>query len=155
MARIRKELKQIEHEEHVTQSVEFLIYKRLDRIEAMLIELLHPKPKSATGRINPLGGFMANPATLTIGGPGGQYTQTEWLGPNGTGNTIANIGPMSYASDNTSIATVDPASGVITQVAPGSCNISALDGGDTLTSIVPLTVLPQGAVSATGDIATL
>lgn len=95
-----------------------------------------------------------NPATLALNGNGGQYVQTEFDGPNGTGNQVANIGPMSYASDDASVATVDAATGVIKPVAVGTCNVSATDAGNNLTSTVALTVT-DAAVSAVGSIEAL
>lgn len=89
------------------------------------------------------------PATIHINGKGAQATFTEFDGPNGTGDKVAPIGPVVFASDNTAIAAVDPASGLVTAVAVGSCNISGTDQGNNLTASDSLTVAPAPAVSAT------
>jgi hypothetical protein len=92
------------------------------------------------------GNNMGNPAT--IGATGGLATVQEFSGPGGTGSVVPTVGPIVFASDNVAVATVDPASGAITAVAPGSCNISALDKTNNLTDSVAVTVsLVAGAQS--------
>lgn len=86
----------------------------------------------------PGGTFVGQPASL--GSAGGQASVQEYTGPNGTGAPEAPAGPIQYASDNPSVATVDPNSGVITSVAPGTANISATDTSNGLTDTVAATV---------------
>jgi hypothetical protein len=72
------------------------------------------------------------PARIVVGGAGAKALFTEFAGPTGTGAVVPPSGPISYASDNLAVATVD-ASGNVTAVganADGSdatANISGLD----------------------------
>lgn len=82
---------------------------------------------------------MGQPQTLTVGlGPVTATVQESKGGVN-----QPNTGPIAFASDNSAVATVDPTLGVVTPVAPGSCNISASDSANVppLTDSVALTVI--------------
>lgn len=79
------------------------------------------------------------PLTIKVGGKA-TATLKEWDGPNGTGNEVPPIGPVSYMSDNPSVATVDAATGSITGVAPGTANLTGTDGGNSLSASDVLTV---------------
>ena len=110
------------------------------------------KAKSARG--------VLMPATIQVGGKGATFTFTEFDGPNGTGNVVKPSGPITYASDNTAVATVDP-TGQVTAVganadgSPATANITGVDpaspnkvaAGDVITVIA---APPPVAVSATG-----
>ena len=87
------------------------------------------------------------PATILVGGTASSAWQ-EWSGPNGTGDPLPPAGAVTYSSDNTAVATVDPNSGVATGVALGNCNIVGVDGANTLTAKDSLTVT-EVAQSAT------
>ena len=91
------------------------------------------------------------PATITTTGNGATFTFTEYSGPNGTGNVVPPTVGIDYASDNTSVATVD-ANGNVTAVAVGTANISGTDPSNSLTASDVLTVTAgtSVAVSATG-----
>lgn len=58
----------------------------------------------------------------------------EFDGLNGTGNEVAPIGPVSYTSSDTTVATVDPSSGLVTAVAAGTATITGTDAGNGLTA---------------------
>jgi len=90
------------------------------------------------------------PATILVGGTANSLFQ-EWTGPNGTGTVVPNAGAPAFSSDNPAVATVDPATGVATGVAPGTANISGTDPANGLTASDVLTVnaVVQPAVSAT------
>jgi uncharacterized protein YjdB len=81
---------------------------------------------------------LGQPATLVLGQRPVQATAVESL--QGVPQTTFN-GPLAFSSDNTSIATVDPAAGLVTQVAVGTCNISVLDAIGNLTDSVATTVV--------------
>lgn len=87
------------------------------------------------------------PATLKVG-----QTATallvEFDGPNGTGNQVPPVGPVSYSSSDPSIATVDPSSGLITAVAPGTVTITGTDSGNSLSASDTATVSAPLAQSA-------
>lgn len=129
----RQDIEQLE-QIHIQRAI-------LNRIEE-IIRILRAnviKPQSLVLTIsdkegNPLG----SPATL--GSAGGLASVQEFSGPGGTGAPEPNGGPIQYASDNTSVATVDPATGAITSVATGSCNISATDSVNGLSDSVAVTV---------------
>jgi Bacterial Ig-like domain (group 2) len=84
------------------------------------------------------GNIMGNPASLTVAGGPVQCTAVESL--NGVPSTTFN-GPLAFASDNTSVATIDPASGLLTPVAAGTANISVVDAVGNLTDSDVLTVI--------------
>lgn len=70
----------------------------------------------------------------TIGNAGGQLSVT-----NSDGTPYVPVGTLSFASDNTSVASVS-ASGAVAAVAAGSCNLSALDSGNSDTDSLVCTV---------------
>jgi uncharacterized protein YjdB len=91
------------------------------------------------------------PATIIVGGNGALASFQEWSGPSGTGSQVPPVGPVTFASDNPAVATVDE-SGNVAAVAPGTANISALDAGNGLTASDVVTVSaapPPPAQSAT------
>ena len=88
------------------------------------------------------------PVTIEVGKQA-QANFKEWSGPNGTGTELPPVGAVSFASDNTAVATVDPASGLATGVAPGTANISGTDAGNSLSASDVLTVSAPVAQSAT------
>lgn len=93
------------------------------------------------------------PLTVKMGdNPGGAIFQ-EWDGPNGTGNKVPPVGPVTFSSDNPAVATVDPSTGAFAYISPGAANISGQDTGPGgLSASDVLTVMPATApppVSAT------
>jgi len=118
----------------------------------LLAEAISSKPKAVSATltlINSKGETM--PVTITTPGGQAQALFQEWSGPSGTGTTVAPIGPVTYASDNTAVATVDPNLGLVTEVANGTCNITATDAGNSLTAsdVCTVAVTSATAVSAT------
>src|SRR5271166_1975549 len=87
-------------------------------------------------------------ALTLLPGQQGQAVFQEWSGPSGTGDKLMPAGAVSYVSDNTSVATVDPATGIVNAVALGTANISGTDAANSLTASDVLTVA-ETAVSAT------
>jgi hypothetical protein len=81
---------------------------------------------------------MGAPATLVLGQPAVQATAVESLA--GVPQTTFN-GPLAFSSDNAAVASVDPASGLVTSVAVGTCNISVLDAIGNLSDSVAVTVI--------------
>jgi hypothetical protein len=80
------------------------------------------------------------PAQIQVGGKGAQAKFQEWDGPNGTGGEVVPIGPVTFTSDDPSIATVDQ-SGVVTATAPGVTNIRGTDAGNGLSATDAITVV--------------
>ena len=62
------------------------------------------------------------------------------------------VGPITYASDNPSVASVDPNTGVITVVTAGVTNISGTDAGNGVTASDSLTVLAAAPPPQTGTL---
>ena len=87
------------------------------------------------------------PKTIPIGGTASSLFQ-EWSGANGTGQVVPDAGTIAFSSDNPAVATVDPSSGVVTGIGPGTANISGKDAGDNLVGSDVITVTPP-PVSAT------
>src|SRR6267142_4804783 len=54
----------------------------------------------------------------------------EFDGPGGTGNKVPPSGIVTYTSSDTTVATVDSATGALTYIAAGSTVISASDSGN-------------------------
>lgn len=133
--------------------------KRIERIEELLEEVIKLQKfliqKLFRIAISAKGKVM--PATIAVGGKGATFKFTEFDGPNGTGNDVPPSGPISYASDNMAVATVD-SNGQVTAVGPGTANITGVDpasvnkvaAGDVITVIAAPPPPPQVAVSATG-----
>jgi hypothetical protein len=65
------------------------------------------------------------------------------------GAELAPIGPVSYTSSDPTIATVDPASGLITAVALGTATITGTDGGNNLSASDSVSDQPLVATVAT------
>ena len=138
------------------------IEKTLRVIEHGILEIIHllNRPQSATLKLQTggwnylvygklrvvIGGSM--PASIAIGGTASSLFQ-EWSGPNGTGTVLPNAGAPAFASDNTAVATVDPASGVVTGVSAGTANISGTDSVNNLAASDVITVTAPAAQSAT------
>jgi hypothetical protein len=89
------------------------------------------------------------PLTVHVNDVPGTALFQEWSGPSGTGIVVPPVGTVTYASDNTAVATVDPNSGQLAYVSAGTANISGTDAGNGLTASDVLTVSAATAVSAT------
>lgn len=151
----------IEHRlEHEIRELRRIIEERDERIERILtliLQRLTPIARSAEGHFVNEEGEILMPARIQVGGKGASFAFTEFSGPNGTGSVVPPSGPITYASDDETVATVD-STGQVTAVGPGSCNISGLDPAskNSVTASDALTVDPAGppppvdAVSATG-----
>jgi Bacterial Ig-like domain (group 2) len=73
------------------------------------------------------------PATILVGSTATAVWQ-EFSGPNGTGDKLPAAGAVTFSSSDPAIATVDPSSGLITQVAMGTATISGTDAANSLTA---------------------
>jgi len=88
----------------------------------------------------------ASAGTVTAG------TSTQCIGSTATytvSGVVLSGGTGAWSSDNTAVATVDPSSGTVTAIGPGTCNIaysvwSATCGG-TQTASQPYTVTPNAS----------
>ena len=136
--------------EKILERVLHLPSKEQTQLRAVLDILFPPVAKSATFKLK---GDSPMPVSIAVG----QTTSgvfTEFDGPNGTGNVVAPSGPLAFASDNAAVATVDPASGIVTGVSAGTCNIGCQDpaSANKVTASDSLTVTGGAsgvAVSAT------
>ena len=74
---------------------------------------------------------VAKTPTVTSFGAGAQNSYDAFLGEGFTAPTatVDNSGTVTYGSSSTSVATVDPATGAVTLVAPGSTTITASYAG--------------------------
>lgn len=68
--------------------------------------------------------------TVNLTDQPGSYLYQEFSGLNGTGTVVPPTGTVAYASDNPSVATIDPVTGQLAYVSAGVANISASDGGN-------------------------
>jgi Big-like domain-containing protein len=133
---------------HVGKVEREVLYRIIEHLIGIIDDLLDRNKiaVSAKGQIMP--------AKIAVGGKGALFTFTEFDGPGGTGNAVPPSGPITYASDNVAVATVDT-SGNVTAVSPGTANITGVDpasankvaAGDVLT-VTP--AVGAVAVSATG-----
>lgn len=94
------------------------------------------------------------PATIAVGGQA-QAVYQEWDGPNGSGNKVAPTGKVTYSSENTAVATVDPDSGMVTGVSTGTVVIDGVDDGTGIKAQDTLTVTAGGGGGGTAQSATL
>jgi len=103
------------------------------------------KTGTATVTVSP------KPVSAVIVSPGqasvmvGQTTQLTAQVTDEQGNVLSGR-PISFASDNTGVATVS-ASGVVTGVAPGSATITATSEGKSGTATVTVTPIPVASVT--------
>jgi hypothetical protein len=119
-----------------------MLWKILQILE-LIYEAVRPR-LSATLKLKVKGKHMA---TILVGGTGTAVFQ-EWSGPSGTGDMLPPAGAVTFSSDNTSVATVDPNSGIVTGLALGTANISGVDAANNLTASTPVSVT-EVAQSAT------
>lgn len=127
----------------------FLFYKVQKRIADCLCEIAKILRQVLTAHsAKLLIGGNEMPADILIGGTATAVLH-EWTGPGGTGMEVAPIGPVTYASSDATIATVDPNSGVVTGVGPGVATITGTDAGNSLNAADTVTVSVPVAVSAT------
>lgn len=73
----------------------------------------------------------------------------EFTGPGGTGMEVAPIGPVTYSTSDNTVASIDPTTGNIIGVAPGTATITGSDAGNGLTASDTVNVHAATAVSAT------
>jgi hypothetical protein len=90
---------------------------------------------------------MGAPATIHVNSTSAQVTFQEFDGPNGTGNKVPPIGPISFTSDTPATLTVDQASGKITPVAEGTATVTTTDMGNNLSDTNLVTVVAATAQS--------
>jgi hypothetical protein len=136
------------HHEDLKEILERVLHlpKREQKQLKDILDILFSVAQSATFKLK---GDSQMPATIKVG----QTTSgvfTEFDGPNGTGNVVAPSGPLAYASDNAAVATVDPASGIVTGVSAGTCNIGAQDpaSANKVTASDSCTVIAAGPLPA-------
>lgn len=141
------ELDEVEALERIAECV-CEIRHEIKRI-ANAVEKLVPKAGSATLSFITSKGATNMPLTVHVNDVPGTALFQEWSGPSGTGIVVPPVGAVTYASDNTAVATVDPNSGQLAYVSAGSANISGTDAGNSLTASDVLTVSAATAVSAT------
>jgi Big-like domain-containing protein len=128
------------------------IERKIDRLIFLLIELIRfAELKLATSAICVIttkGEIdMGQALTVHVNDVPGVASIQEFTGAAGTGTLVPPIGPVVFASDNPSVATVDPASGQLAYLTAGTANISATDQGNGLTDSCALTVVTALATS--------
>lgn len=138
---VRSLEKLIEQEDKLIQEIR----QKVNLFDVVILRMLTGKPFSAKLTIEGVG----MPATIQVGGTGATAVFTEFDGLNGTGNVAQDGGPVAFASSAPAVATVDPASGAITAVAPGTATISGTDSANQLTASDTVTVTAGAPQSAT------
>lgn len=154
MASRKKHLEEeIQELRHNLAAVEVRIHRserEIRHLREAVRELLGRRARSATLTfINQRGEIMSQPLTVHLNDAPGTAVFTEFDGANGSGNKVPAIGPVTFGSDNPSVATVDASTGSLTYVSAGVANISGTDAGNGLTDSSALTVSAAVAVSAT------
>jgi hypothetical protein len=130
-------LKDIRHELHELVELVFKFFRDTDTAQSATLSI-----STAQGQ--------TMPATLTVGQTAVAKLH-EFAGVGGTGVELNPIGPVTYSSSDATIATVDPVSGMITAIAPGTATISGSDAGNSLSASDTASVIAAvpKAVSAT------
>jgi len=112
-------------------NAEFRLIKIEHEIEEIESILVPAQATFATLVISDLKGNVLMPATLAVGATATAVLH-EFVSQGGA--EVKPIGPVSYSSSDASIATVDPASGLITAVAAGVATITGTDAGNNLSA---------------------
>lgn len=81
------------------------------------------------------GTIMGAPVSMAVGN-----TASPSVVETAAGAPVAPIGPLVFASDNSSVVSVDPNTGVATGVSAGSANVSVVDQGNGLSDSVAFSV---------------
>jgi hypothetical protein len=109
-----KNKKEEKREERKEVRAEVRQARALERIADLLEDFLFPVAKSLTVTIGDT--KMGN--TVLAVGKTAQATAHEWSGLAGSGTELLLAGAISWVSADPTVVTVDPASGLITAVAP-------------------------------------
>lgn len=126
--------------EHADDDVAYELHRIADILNARF-----GLPKFAKLKlIDSKGNLISMPAQLAVGKTATAVLQ-EFVVAGGP--VVPNIGPVVFSSSDATIATVDPASGLITAIAPGVATITGLDQGNSLTA--------SDTVSDTAPVATI
>ena len=88
------------------------------------------------------------PASIAVGQTATAVLH-EWTGAGVSGSEVAPIGPVTYSSSDTTIASIDPATGIASGLAAGTVTLTGSDAGNGLSATDTLGVVGAVAVSAT------
>jgi hypothetical protein len=112
-------------EEHALEDIALELHKLREAAEKIAGLLVPSKTakKLVVTILDSKGNPMATPVLLLVG----QSFTAAGQEFDSTGAAVPSAGALAFSSDNTAIATVDPASGAGTKIAAGSCNIVATD----------------------------
>jgi len=146
LERIEAELQEVDERTEILSDQVADLSRKIDQILGILTQ--EPVAQSATLQIHDSEGNILMPATLAVGATA-TAVFTEWSGLNGTGAKLPPVGAVSFASSDATIATVDPASGLVTAVGPGTATITGTDAGNGLTASDVVSDTPLVAQSAT------
>ena len=128
---------------------------RIEQLEygvERIIQLLEHRAVSLVSQITIGGLSMGAPADIHLNSTTAQVTFAEFDGPNGTGNKVPPVGPVTFTSDTPATLTVDPATGKITPVAIGQATITTKDTGNGLSDTNLVTVSAATAQSLVASI---
>jgi Bacterial Ig-like domain (group 2) len=144
MHQILNELRAINHREVENGR----LLRKLLRALNLLVE-----PVSMTAKLQQDGQETDMPLSVPVGATGVVLAVVE---KDANGNIVSSAAPLTYASDNTAVATVD-SNGNVTPLSAGTANISSTDPGVTppLTASDSLTVTGAGAGAPVSMTATL
>jgi len=134
---MRQDMERARHEQEQEGHEILEQLRRLNRTEKEILASISGPELNDSISLS-IGGTMGAPATLVLGQPAVQATAVESLA--GVPQTTFN-GPLAFSSDNAAVASVDPASGLVSSVAVGTCNISVLDAIGNLSDSVAVTVI--------------
>lgn len=116
------------HEQHEFWRLEHLLRRMERKLNAILEELdiliVEEAEENAVKSITVDIGGKSHMNTVLNVGQTAQATAHGWSGLTGTGSELPLVGPVSFASDDPSVATVDPSSGLITAVGPSKLDSS-------------------------------
>jgi Bacterial Ig-like domain (group 2) len=123
-----------------------LLRELIHEVRKLRHELRSHKATFATLRFYDSEGRILMPATLSVGQTATAVLH-EFVSQGGA--ELAPIGPVSYASSDPTIATVDPTSGLVTAVAAGTATITGTDAGNSLSASDSVSDQPLTATVAT------
>lgn len=114
-----------------------------------ILKVLDKSPRSGKLGFKTSKGVSNMPISIPLGAPFTAVLTEQ----DASGNTVPDVGPVTYSSSNTAVANPDPVAGTGTGLSVGTATITGTDAGDNIVASDTLTVTDvatQGTLTLTG-----